>query len=91
MTLIYETKKREKTFLESTAELAEIESKTPEEAHRSIVDVLYNQQKLIDVLLQDNKELWTMIKMYEEKPITRTQSLIQKIWDNKEDEFWDTF
>lgn len=61
MTLLYETKKSEKTFLESTIELEGIESKTPEEAHRSIVDVLYNQQKLIDVLVQDNNEMWKII------------------------------
>jgi len=91
MTLLYEPKEKGKTFLKSTSYLEEIESKTPEEAHRSIVHVLYNQQKLIDVLLQDNKELWDMVNTYEEKRVTSTQSLVEKIWNNKEDAFWDTF
>ena len=31
-----------------------------------------------------------MVKTYEEKQVTSTQILAQKIWDNKDDEFWDT-
>ncbi len=83
-------KPNEKTFLKSTVYLEEIESKTPEEAHTLIVNALYVQHKLMDSLLQDNKRLWDMVKTYEEKQVTSTQILAQKIWDNKDDEFWDT-
>ena len=88
--MIIPSETKEKTFLESIAYLEEIESKTPEEAHTLIVNVLYDQQKLIDGLSQDNKKLWNMVKTYEEKQVTSTQILAQKIWDNKDDEFWDT-
>ena len=78
------------------AELEHIEQKTPK-VHKSIVTVLYNQQKLIDTLLKDNKFLWRQIQTYKknEKDTANnadsTQVIMKRIWDNKEDEFWDTF
>lgn len=91
MTLLYETKsKSERYFSSELTELEEIESKTPQEAHQSIVKTLMGQQKIIDILLMDNQQLWDKLQRYEEVT-TPKQTLVQKIWDNKEDEFWDTF
>ena len=45
---------------------------------------LVNQEKKIDELNQEIKEL-------KSNPPTEPQSIVEQIWDNKEDEFWDTF
>ena len=79
-------------------ELEEIQKKTPQEAHKSIVSVLYTQQNFIQKLVNDNSELWMQIQKYEQEKELRLeenqhgipQSIVKRIWDNKEDEFWDT-
>ena len=101
MTTILETKKQEdKHEMQSAlAELVKIDQKSPEEAHRSIVFTMYRQQKIIDRLLKDNKTLWKQLQKYKtaQESISRGQSqsstygIVEKIWNNKEDEFWDTF
>ena len=52
-----------------------------------------------DRLLQDNEILWRQLQKYETaqelisegQPQSSTYRIVEKIWDNKEDEFWDTF
>ena len=46
--------------------------------------ILVNQEKKIDELNQEIKEL-------KSNTPTEPQSIVEQIWDNKEDEFWDTF
>lgn len=101
--LISELRKKEvtKEMAEVSAiydELEEIQKKTPQEAHKSIVSVLYTQQNFIQKLVNDNNELWILIQKYEqekelqleEHQLGTPQSIVKRIWDNKEDEFWDT-
>lgn len=88
------TKSRETRSVIS--KLAGIENKTPEEAHKAISVVLYNQYKAIEKLREDNKLLWLQIQKQElnEHPVGNTdstQAIMKRIWDNKEDKFWDTF
>ena len=45
---------------------------------------LVNQEKKIDELNQEIKEL-------KSNPPSTQESIVEQIWDNKEDEFWDTF
>ena len=71
-------------------ELSEIDTKTPGEAHESIVAVLYKQQELIQRLTEDNKELRSYIQQQLSSQHGTTENIMRRIWDNKEDEFWDT-
>ena len=101
MTTILEIKRQDnkQEMQNAWTKLAEINQKNPEEAHRNIVFTLYNQQKVIDHLSQDNKTLWQQLQKYETiqelvsegQPQSSTYRIVEKIWDNKEDEFWDAF
>ncbi len=101
MTTVLESKKQEREHERRRVwvELERIDQKTPEEAHKTIVHTMHNQQKTIDRLLQENRTLWVQLKKYktnqelilEGQPQNSTQRIMKKIWDNKEDEFWDTF
>ncbi len=78
------------------SELIGIENKSPEEAHKAIGVVLYDQYKTIDKLRNNNKKLWLEIQQYKTKGFNaenknHSQIIMEKIWDNKEDDFWDTF
>ncbi len=101
MTTILETKKKEnkQEMQNAWIEFVETNQKSPEEAHRIIIFTMHKQQKVIDRLLQDNKTLWKQLQKYkttqelisEGQPQSSTYRIVKKIWDNKEDEFWDTF
>jgi len=79
------------------SELIGIENKTPKEAHKAISIVLYNQYKTIEKLRDNNRKLWLQIQQRKimkedvQENIDTTQVIMKRIWDNKEDEFWDTF
>ena len=71
--------------------LSEIRKKTPTEAHEIIATLFYYHQKRIQELTEHNKELWLQIQEYKNNRHEATQEIMEKIWDNEEDEFWDDF
>lgn len=71
--------------------LSEIRKKTPTEAHEIIATIFYYHQKRIQELTEHNKKLWLQIQEYKNNRHDATQEIMEKIWDNKEDEFWDDF
>lgn len=80
----------------SIYQLIGIEHKSPEEAHKAISTVLYSQYKTIEKLRENNRRLWLQIQERQmgnvrDEGIDTKQSVVKQIWDNKEDEFWDTF
>ncbi len=70
--------------------LLEIKEKPPKEAHEIIVRILYNQQERIQKLIEHNRELWLQIQTYKNNQQETTQDIMREIWDNEEDEFWDS-
>ena len=71
--------------------LSEIKKKTPTEAYEVITSLFYYHQKCIQELTERNKELELEIHNYKNNQHDPTQEIMAKIWDNKEDEFWDDF
>ena len=78
-------------------EFEEIVNKSSGEEHKIITAIFYNQQKIIEKLLNSNKELQLELQQCKRTPDfnqenkSSSQVIMEKIWDNKEDEFWDTF
>ena len=79
------------------SELERIENRSTKDAQKAIVTVLYNQHKAIVKLTNSNKKLWSEIKQCKitrdsnQENTSTTQIIMKEIWDNKEDEFWDTY
>ncbi len=49
-----------------------------------------NNQQLLQKLLQDYNELLKKMLVHNNTQFVSEQHLMQKIWDNKEDDVWDT-
>ncbi len=87
----------EKQSLWTADQLYGIGEKTPQEAHESITKVLCIQHRHIQKLIDDGRALRTPIQECEIKlnklsanQHGSTQTIMRRMWDNKEDEFWDT-
>lgn len=95
MTLSVKTEPRKQQYVLS--ELIGIENKSPRDAHKAISIVLYNQSKTIEKLRNDNKQLWIQVQQHKtlnqnlSANMDDPQVIVNRIWDNEEDEFWDTF
>ena len=74
-----------------------IENRSAKDAQKAIVTVLYDQHKAIIKLRNSNKKLWSEIQQCKitrdsnQENASTSQIIMKEIWDNKEDEFWDTY
>ena len=67
-----------------------MEEKTPK-LIQEFLDIIIYQQERIKKLEKDNKSLHLRVEDYKNriKQKETTQDIMRRIWDNKEDEFWD--